>query len=440
MRILVVDVENQGLDFVLRCAEAGHDVRWFKHGKPNRDGEGFRGFEIVTDWRESMKWARDGLIMTTGNCHYLREFDRWRDLGYKIFAPTQRSAALEIKRSFGLEELQRIGIECPPYETFKSLEDASRFARKSDQCWVFKTLGDEDDKSLSFVSSSPAEMVGWIDRQIKRGMKLKGPCMLQEKIDMLCEFGVSGWFGPEGFLPGKWQECWEHKKLMNEEIGPNTGEMGTVCQYVEESKLATDMLLPMENYLLKAGHRGDFSVGVGIDKKGRAWPFEFTVRCGWPAFFIQVASHKGDPAQWMRDLLDGEDTLKVSYDVAIGAVMAQPKFPYNLSKPEDVEGNPISGLEEVDDHAHLIGVMMGRGPKMDDGAIIDAAIPQTTGEYVLCMTGLGKTISTARKVLYKAVDDVKFPNAMYRTDIGNKLEPVLEDMHKYGYALKTEWE
>lgn len=439
MRILFVDVENMGLDFVLRCAEADHDVRWCPDDKKSRAGEGFKGFEIIDDWRSSMPWARDGLILTSGNCKYLREFDRFRDLGYKVFAPTQRSASLEIKRSIGLEAMTQAGIDVPEYETFKSLEDAQKFARKSDRCWVFKTLGDEDDKSLSFVSCNPAEMVGWLDRQIARGMKLKGPCMLQEKIDMLAEFGVSGWFGPEGFLPGKWQECWEHKKLMNGEIGPNTGEMGTVCQYVESSKLADEMLKPMETYLLKAGHRGDFAMGAGVDKSGKVWPFEFTARCGWPAFFIQTASHKGDPAQWMRDLLDGEDTLKVKPGVALGVVMAQPKFPYNVSRPDEVEGNPITGLEELDDQAHLIGVMMAKGPKMYDDKVVYSPIPQTTGEYVLCMTGLGKTVSKARDTVYKAVAEVKFPNAMYRTDIGEKLEPVLGKMHEFGYAMETEF-
>ena len=99
---------------------------------------------------------------------------------------------------------------------------------------MFKTLGSEDDKSLSYVSASPADLCAWIERQQARGLNLSGPCMLQEKIDMVAELGVSGWFGPEGFLPEKWQPCWEHKKLCNGEIGPNTGEMGTVCQYVED--------------------------------------------------------------------------------------------------------------------------------------------------------------------------------------------------------------
>jgi phosphoribosylamine--glycine ligase len=443
-RVLIIDQENLGLDFALRCAEAGHEVRWNKvpdlRGRVPRDGEGFKGFKIVPTWRDHMPWVgRDGLIVCTGNCRYLDELDRFRDLGFKIFGPTKASADLEIKRSAGMEAMKAVGIEIPPYQCFNTLEDAQTYARKAGRPLVFKPMGDEDDKSLTFVAHDEAEMVGWIGRRIARGVKLRGACMLQDKIDMMCEFGVSGWVGPEGFLPDKWQICFEHKKLMAGDNGPSTGEMGTVTQYVEAEKLAEEALLPMEPILRTLGHRGDFAVGVGIDTKGKAWPFEFTCRLGWPAFYIQVASHRGDVAQWMLDLLDGRDTLKVSQNVAIGVVMAQPNFPTNKSPPELVEGNPISGLDDVWDDVHLVSVMVGRGPIMRDGNVVDAMTHQTTGEYVLVATGLGSTVEAARKDVYKTVDDIHFPNAMYRNDIGSNLEKKLPKLHQFGYALEMEF-
>jgi len=437
MRVLAIDVENHFLDFVLRCTEAGHDVRWFQDSRTSKDGNGFHGFKKVDDWRSSMGWARDGLVITSGNCKYMRELDRFRELGFKIFGPTYRSAQLEIERGIGMEAMKEAGIAVPPYEMFDSLEAASKFARKSDKCFVFKPLGHEDDKSLTFVSCDPAEMVGWIERQIKRGMKLKGPCMLQEKIDMLAEIGIAGWFGPQGFLSDKYEISFEHKKLMNGEIGCATGEMGTATAYVKSDPLVDQFLKPMENYLLKSGHTGDFAVGCGVDKQGKVWPFEFTARLGWPDFFIRMAMQSSrDPAQWMRDLLDGDDTLKVKYDAAIGVVMAQPKFPYAISKPEDVEGNPITGLEDDDDAMHPIGVMICKGPKMEDGKVIEGPITQTTGEYVLCVTGTGKTVSDARERVYKSVNEVKFPNSMFRTDVGEKVITALPKLHEFGLALE----
>lgn len=434
LRVLIIDPEGLGLDFALRCKEAGHDVRWALWSKrATKTGQGFH-IMMVDDWRQHMKWSKEGLVIITGNAKFIPELDRWRDLGWAIFAPTVRSAKLEIDRGFGMEEMQKVGIEVPPYEQFKSLKEAEDFARKSDKAWCFKTLGSEEDKALSYVSSDPADMVGWLQRQQKLGMSLKGPCMLQEKINMLAEVGVSGWFGPQGFLPGKWQICFEHKKLMNDEKGPNTGEQGTVCQYVEADKMAEEMLKPMENYLLKAGHRGDFAIGCGIDKTGKAWPFEFTARLGWPAFYLQIASHRGDPAQWMRDLLDGKDTLRVSRDVSIGVVMAQPRYPYNDSDPKEVEGVTISGCDEVWADLHPAEMMMGRGPKMDGDKVVEGPICQTAGEYVCIVTALGDTVEKARNRVYRSIDKVSFPNALYRTDIGEKVQKVLPKLHEFGFA------
>ena len=444
MRVLLIDQENLFLDFALRCADFGHEVRWWRYADPKhpepRDGEGFKDFRLIDNWEDAMAWAKAGLIATSGNFKLMPELDRYREHGYKIFSPTVKSAALEIDRAKGMAAMEKAGIQVPHFETFDGLEAALKFAWKADQPYVFKPMGDEEDKSLTFVPNDPAELVGWLERQIKRGKKTKGRVMLQEKIDMLAELGVSGWFGPEGFLPDKWQICFEHKKLMDGDKGPSTGEMGTVCQYVETDKLADEMLTPMTDTLKKAGHCGDFAVNAGIDQSGQAWAFEFTVRAGWPAFWIQTASHRGDPAQWMRDLLDGEDTLKVRDDVAIGVVMGQPHFPYNDSPPELVEGNPIQGLDEVWDDAHPVSVMIGKGPFMDGDKIAEGPVYETTGEYVLCVTGLGETVKDARKAVYRSVDKIKFADAIYRTDIGEKLEGCLDELHEFGYATQMDFE
>lgn len=422
-RVLIIDQEQQALDFALRATACGYEVRWYRLAEqPTRVGEGF-GIRLISDWRESMSWVgRDGLVWLTGNYRFLTELDRWRDMGWRIFGPTVASARLEIDRQAGQEAMRSAGIEVPHYETFDSLKAARDFAARIDRPMVHKPMGDEADKSLTYVAHDAADLVGWLDRQIGAGKKTKGKVMLQEKIDLLCELGVSGWVGPDGFLRDKWQACVEHKNLMDGEVGPATGEMGTLCQYVVKDKLASEMLLPMEPILRTLGHRGDFAIGCGIDTQGRAWPFEFTARCGWPAWHIQMASHRGDPVRWMLDLMDGKDSLKVSYDAAIGVVMGQPMFPYAKSPPELVEGNPIRGVGDAGDDATQLVEVMRKGDQY-----------QTAGEYVAVMTGLGKTIEKARTKAYAAVKKIKFPNAMYRSDIGLKVIDVLPKLHQFGY-------
>lgn len=437
-RVLIIDTDHVGLDFALRASACGHEVKLFRFSKkPTKYATGLgKFFTLVDDWRPHMVWARDGLVLLTANNRYVGELDRFRDLGWKnIFAPTAASARLEIVRSAGMEAMQSIGLEIPHYETFDGLGAAEAFARKSDRAYVFKPMGDEDDKSLTYVSKDPADLVGWLQRQMALGKKLTGKAMLQEKVDRLAEIGVSGWMGPEGFLPDKYQICFEHKPLMDGDIGPATGEQGTVTQYCEDDKLARDMLLPLEPILRTLGHRGDFAVGAMVDTKGNAHFLEFTARCGYPCWWIQAASHRGDPVVWMKDLLDGKDSLKVSYDVAIGVVMAQPDYPYDNYSPEEVNGVPIRGAEAVMPDLHLVEAMLGKGPVMENGKVVERPTYQTAGTYVAVATGLGKTVERARKKVYATVDAVHFPNRMYRTDIGEKVIDKIDALHKHGFAL-----
>jgi phosphoribosylamine-glycine ligase len=226
---------------------------------------------------------------------------------------------------------------------------------------------------------------------------------------------------------------------MDGDLGPSTGEEGTVCQYVETSKLAEEMLTPMAPVLAALGHRGDFAIGCGIDTAGKAWPFEFTARAGWPARYIQEASHKGDPAKWMSDLMDGKDSLKVDNRVAIGVLATQPPYPKFNGDPACIEGVPITGLDEVWPSVHPVMMQIGKGPTMDGDKVKTAPQYQTAGELVLVMTGLGPTVEKARKAVYRALDGVSFSDKQWRCGIGVKLEKQLPKLHGFGYATGMDY-
>ena len=130
---------------------------------------------------------------------------------------------------------------------------------------------------------------------------------------------VGGWFGLGGFSK-HWCENWEFKKLMNGDLGVATGEQGTVLRYTEDSKLAEQVLKPLEDYLHGLGYTGYIDVNCIIDDTGKAWPLEYTCRPGWTAFNIMMAEHNGDPIQWMLDACNGEDTTEQSLEHAVGIV------------------------------------------------------------------------------------------------------------------------
>lgn len=223
----------------------------------------------------------------------------------------------------------------------------------------------------------------------------------------------------------------------------NTGEMGTLLTFVKKSKLADKTLKPLAGALEKMGYLGCIDVNSIIDEKGKAWPLEFTMRLGWPAFLIQQALHKGDHAEWLLDLAEGRDAKCFEYGkTAAGVVMAIPDFPYSKITRKEVTGIPLYGITDKNrDAIHPCMVMAGEAPQNVDGTIVTAPCLVTAGDYVLVATGTGKTVRQARTQVYGVLDDLKKTpgNPFWRIDIGQKLKMQLPKLQALGYAKETSY-
>jgi phosphoribosylamine--glycine ligase len=435
-KLLVIDGDRCGLDICLRAISCGHQVKLFKPPtKDNRDGAGFPGLSITKDLKEAMQWVgRKGFIFPTSNVKYIDELDRWRSIGYRVFGPSKASAQIEINRGLGMEVLRTHDIDVPKYIELSSLQDALNFAWKATVPYVFKPLGSSDDKSLTFTPDDPGQLVEWIRGKMAKGMKLKGPCMLQEKVKMVAEVGIAGYMGSHGFLEDKWELSWEHKKFLSGDYGPSVGESGTVIQLVKKDPLI-DILKRFETHFRALKHTGDLAINGGVDSKGRYWPFEFTCRAGWPDDPIRRSLHRSDEVSWMSDALDGKDSLNVSRDCAIGVVVAQRPYPYSDGGPSEVEGNPVYGTDKVSNDVHLMQVMMSKGAVWNGAITKESPLLRTTGPYVMVVTGQGKTVIDAKNCVYKNIDDISLSDMIVRDDIGDTLKSGLPVLNKLGYAL-----
>jgi phosphoribosylamine--glycine ligase len=439
VKVLIVNMDcvGEGLALGIRAVKAGHQVRlWLAPEANQTTGDGFKGIEKVGNWVGSLSWA--DLVVPTGNHQFMERLDAFRKKGVKIFGPSKQSATLEIDRAKGMKFFEDHNIEVPKYKTFKSLQEAEAHVRKTEERFVFKTLGDEDDKSLSYCSKSPADMIARLQRWQKLKMNPKGPVMLQEFIEGT-EFAVSRWMGSEGFI-GKFNENFERKKLLSGNCGPNCGEAGTVLKYVEHSKIGTEVLAPLETSLYKMDHLGDVDVNCIVDQKGKAWPLEFTCRLGWPAANILWASHKGDPVEWMLDACNGVDSMEVSPQVAIGVVLAQPDYPYSKATKAETDGVPIYGVTDKNKaHISAQSVKVETMPTMQEDKLTEKPTWVTTGDYICVVTALGKTVTQASKRVYETIKELHVPDMMYRDDVP-EIEKEITTLHEQGYATEFEYE
>lgn len=440
MNVLLLAAEPVMLDFALRCEAAGHHVRLVIHpqkddkGKLCKTGDGMVEKVHHDEWKNSMGWA--DIVVVGDNTKWIAELDLFKKRGFPVWGASRTSADLELVRNKGQDLFAKAGINVMPFETFSDHKKAADYIIQQQKRFVSKPIGDAD-KALSYVSKSPRDLLFMLNRWNELGC-IKGAFILQEFVPGI-EMAVGGWLGRKGFSP--WVcENMEFKKLMNDDFGPNTGEMGTLVRYTRHSTLAAEVLFPLERELIKAGHTGYVDVAVIVDESGSPRPLEFTCRPGWPLFNIQQVLHP-EPVEWMVDVLDGNyKTFTPSTDTAAGVLLALPQFPYPTERKE-VDGIPVYGLNKENPHWHFLHpqeVRLGEAPD-DEGKLQKMIV--ASGNYVLIATGTGNTVCEATHGAYDVLDTIELPGSpIVRTDIGERLEEGLPELQKHGYALDWRYE
>lgn len=434
LKVLIIDSEGgQGVAWGMDCVAAGHSVKlWinpYADGTRRTAGDGL--VPRVNNWREHLRDA--DLIFPTGNAFALKERDSLISEGYPVFGAGTLGCKLELDRMFAMQTLERLGIDLGiPYTVHNNLAQARKHVEKNGGFFVVKPMnGAVEDKALTHVPShkdyAEQEIIDVFDKWEKRG-GIKGKVMLQEFFPGV-EVGISCFFGPGGW--SQWKNlCWEHKKLLSSNFGVNTGEMGTVVQYVKESTIFDKFLAPITEYLHAVQYCGDIAVNCIVRKDGTIGFLEYTCRAGWCHWHGVQELHKGDPAQWMLDCVDGSDTLKVYTDPCVMLVMAQPNFPYTVARNQAAEGIPILGLTEANlKHMHFAEARKGK-----DGRIV------TAGEYIGVVSEKAPTIKEASKKAYEIAKYIHVPGKIVRDDVSEKLSERLPELHKHGIATEVTYE
>jgi phosphoribosylamine--glycine ligase len=434
VKVLILDVEGEGtgLDLALRAQDAGHMVGyWLPSPQGTQLPYGKGMIARPKEWEGSMDWAE--LIVLTGNSKYGDKLAPYFGKGYPIFGANEKSAALELDRAKGQEVLAECGIETIPYKVVDTAEEGIKHICKTDCGYAMKQWGGAADKSMTCVAKTPDDAIFTLEKWEREG-KLKGKLMLQELVEGV-EIGISGFFGPGGWSAAL-EESFEFKRFLNGDLGENTGEMGTVIRHVTKSKLFDMVLDPLTDYLHMLNYVGDCNVNCIVDRKGRPWPLEFTMRLGWPDFCIRQALIEGDPVEWMYDLTQGQDTLTVSSEIAVGVVLAHGDFPSGKDPQGTWVGYPIRGVSrDVEPNIHLQQVMVGEYPMLGGGKVKSIEGLVTAGNYVGVASGTGRTVLAAHKASLAVVERVLMPsNVMYRTDIGERLEEELPLLQRHGFA------
>ncbi len=337
--------------------------------------------------------------------------DTFRANGLKIFGPTKAAAQLESSKDFAKAFMIRHNIPTAAYATFTDAKLAHDYVNAQGAPIVIKADGLAAGKGV-VVAMSNDEAHAAIDAMLSDN-KLgdAGARVVIEEFLTGEEASFIVMVDGKNILPMATSQ--DHKRLLDKDLGPNTGGMGAyspapVVTPEIHAKVMREIIRPTVEGMAKDGipYTGFLYAGLMISPNGSVKTLEFNCRMGDPETQPIMLRLKSDFVALAEHAVNGTlDLAETEWDrrTALGVVMASHNYPDTPRLHDE-----ITGLPKLGDEAHVFHA----GTQLVDGKVL------TTGGRVLCVTALGETVKFAQQQAYKIVDEIKFDGAQYRTDIG----------------------
>lgn len=339
--------------------------------------------------------------------------DIFKAHGLVIFGPSKEAAQLEGSKVYMKNFLAKYNIPTARYIETDSIEKAFKFTETLSAPIVVKADGlcggkgviialTHDEAKIAISEMLSGKSFGDAGRKV----------IVEEYLDgyELSMFAVCD--GKDYILLPAAQD---HKRLKDNDEGPNTGGMGAYAPtpLVDEElyqKVRERIIRPTLDGMQQEGapFEGVLFIGIMV-VKGEPITLEFNVRFGDPECEILMplmTSSVSDMFYKAATKRLGEIKVEFSKQYAVGVVMASANYPYGNSTPAEIIVDDVCH-EEIEAYTHISYAGVSR---VDDKLYAD-------GGRVLVCVGLGDTIKEARDRAYMRCGQVHFAGKKLRTDI-----------------------
>jgi len=339
--------------------------------------------------------------------------DNFRAAGLPVFGPTRAAAQLESSKDFAKAFMKRHGIPTAGYQTFDNAQQAHDYVDAKGAPIVIKADGLAAGKGV-IVAMTLAEAHAAIDDMLL-GNKMgnAGARVVIEDFLQGEEASFIVMVDGENVLPMATSQ--DHKRLLDNDQGPNTGGMGAyspapVVTPEVYRRTMDEIILPTVRGMAVDGceFTGFLYAGLMIDENGAPRTIEFNCRFGDPETQPIMSRLDSDLADLVQAALDRRlDKVQAEWNpqTAVGVVLAAAGYPDSPRK-----GDAVEGMEA----ANKIGKVFHAGTAVSDGHTV------TNGGRVLCVVGLGDDVKQAKAKAYETVAKIHFEGMQYRKDIADK--------------------
>jgi len=335
--------------------------------------------------------------------------------GIPIFGPVKKGAQIEASKIFAKKLMDKYGVPTAPFKTFQSYDEAERYLTTLSPPYVIKADGLCAGKG-AYVIWDKKEGHGVLkDLMINLIYQESGSRVVIEEFLPGVEASYLSFTDGKTTLPMLASQ--DHKPLLDDDKGPNTGGMGayTPIPFVDDHMaeiINRDIMDKTIHALRDEGiiYKGVLYGGLML-KENRPYVIEFNARFGDPETQPILFKMESDILPILMACLDGSlnevNAIKWREGVSVCVVIASRGYPY---KPE--KGYVINGLDALKDRKDIM--VFHAGTKKDGNRYI------TSGGRVLGVTAMGETYADAIKKAYDAVSCIDFEGMQYRKDIGAK--------------------
>jgi phosphoribosylamine--glycine ligase len=347
--------------------------------------------------------------------------DEFRKHGLRVFGPTQAAAQLESSKAFSKAFMKRHAIPTAEFETFSDPVLAHAYIEQKGAPIVVKADGLAAGKGV-VVASTLAEAHAAVDFMLLDNTlgvshNAGGARVVIEEFLQGEEASFIVLVDGKNVLPLATSQ--DHKRLLNGDLGPNTGGMGAyspapVVTPDVHARAMREIILPTVRGMEKDGipFSGFLYAGLMIDAQGKPKTLEFNCRMGDPETQPIMMRLKTDLVDVMLAATEpgphGKlDQIELEWDrrTALGVVLAAHGYPMQPRKGDVITGIP----KEVED-----ACVFHAGTTLVDGQL------QSSGGRVLCVTVLADNVRLAQQRAYEVAAGIRFDGMQYRTDIGHR--------------------
>jgi phosphoribosylamine--glycine ligase len=338
--------------------------------------------------------------------------DQFEAAGLRAFGPHRQAAMVETSKHYAKELMLRHNVPTAPFELFDDMDRALDYVmsqRVTDL--VIKADGLARGKGV-FIPRGETDAEGILRALLERdALGQAGRKVIIERKLIGREISVNVFTDGQSFsmMPA----VSDHKRLYDNDIGPNTGGMGA---YAPTPDLRPDIATRIKREIIEptlvgirerdGRFQGVLYIGVVLTQDGPV-ALELNARFGDPGAQTILPLMETDLLDVIEACLDNcLDRIDVQWrsQSAVSVVLATSSYP-----ERNDPGIPIILAPHMPDGV----ILFHAGTRYaDDGTLV------TTGGRVLNAVGVGPDLATSISLAYDATRRVHFDGMHYRTDIG----------------------